>query len=64
METMFTISQVAKMLTVSIPTINRELKDARIGAIKVRGQWRFTQENIDDYLESRTIKAKRKKAVA
>lgn len=61
---MYTISQVAKMLTVSIPTINRELKDAKIGAIKVRGQWRFTQENIDDYLESRTIKAKGKKHVA
>lgn len=64
METMFTKSQVAKMLTVSKVTIAREVKDARLGGIKVRGQWRFTQENIDDYLESRTIKAKRKKLTA
>lgn len=61
---MFTLVQVAEMLSVSPLTINRELKDAKITAIKVRGQWRFTQEAIDDYLESRTIKAKRKKLTA
>lgn len=61
---MYTIIQVADMLCVSVQTIAREVKAARIGAIKVRGQWRFTQENIDDYLDSRSIKPKRKKSAA
>jgi len=48
-------------LKVHAATIVREIKDGKITATKVRGQWRFRQDDIDSYLDSRTIKAKRKK---
>lgn len=64
MPTMLTISEVSAQLNTCDRTVMREIKDGRITATKVRGHWRFTQESIDDYLESRTIKAKRKKQIA
>lgn len=64
MEPMLTLIEVTQFLKVSRDTIEKEINDLRLTATKVRGQWRFTQEAIDDYLESRTIKAKRKKLTA
>lgn len=63
MQQMFTISEVASSLKVCEETIYREVKDQRLTGTKIRGQWRFTQDSIDEYLASRTMKANKKKAL-
>lgn len=61
---MLTLSEVCELLRITDDTLVKEIKEGKLTATKIRGQWRFTQDAIDDYLESRTIKAKRKKLTA
>lgn len=58
---LLTLRQVCEKLQVSEDTIRRLVKDQKMSSIKVGNQWRFTEEAIADYLESRTIKVKKNK---
>lgn len=58
---LLTLRQVCEILQVSEDTIRRLVKDQKMSSIKVGNQWRFTEEAITDYLESRTIKVKKNK---
>ena len=58
---MYTIPEVAIILRVSNDTVRRMITSQKITAIKVGWVWRIKEDALDDYLESRTFKAKRKK---
>lgn len=56
MTQMFTLQEVSQMLKVSSKTIDREVRAGKLLGTKVGWQWRFTEESIDKYIKSRTIK--------
>lgn len=47
METLLTLKQVQEILRVDRTTIHRMLKDGRLNGVKVGGQWRFSQQEIE-----------------
>ncbi len=55
-DNLFTKETLAIKLNVSIPTINRLIRDKKIEYIKVGKSVRFTSDNLQDYLKSATIK--------
>ena len=50
-ETMYTMQEVADMLSVTTRTIMTDLKDKRIIAQKIGGRWLFTEDNVKDFLQ-------------
>lgn len=52
MNKIYTVDEVAKQLDVSVKTIRRYIYSGKIAANKIGGQWRISQENVDDYIES------------
>lgn len=61
MDQLLTLDEVAQTLKVHENTVIRIIKKAEISAIKVSGQWRITVDALEDYLESRTVKASKRK---
>lgn len=58
----FTVLELAEDLKVSNKTIFRAIEKGQLSALKIGVQWRFTEDQVGDYLQSRTIsKPKRKK---
>jgi excisionase family DNA binding protein len=51
MQRLFTTEALAELLHVSTRTIMRERMAGRIGFKKIRGRIRFTQDDVDAYLE-------------
>jgi excisionase family DNA binding protein len=49
-DTVYTVSEAATLLKVSIATIRRMIDDGQLRAIKVRGQLRIPKEEIDRIL--------------
>jgi excisionase family DNA binding protein len=49
-EVLYTLDEVAAMLKVSIKTVRRLIDDGKLKAIKIRGQLRIKQSDLDDYL--------------
>ena len=54
---LMTIDDLAGYLKVSRRTIYEWLKNNKIPALKLVGQWRFKKEKIDAWLEERTTLA-------
>ena len=52
-ESLMTITELAGYLKVTRRTIYEWLKDRKIPAIKLVGQWRFKKDKIDEWLEKR-----------
>ena len=52
-ETLMTIEELAAYLKVTKRTIYEWLKQHRVPAVKLVGQWRFRKERIDEWLESK-----------
>jgi excisionase family DNA binding protein len=50
MSKVYTVDEVANLLDVSVKTIRRYIYSGKIAAKKIGGQWRITQEQVDDYL--------------
>lgn len=50
LSTFYTPMEVAQMLKVSLRTIRREVNDGKLKCVVVRGQPRFSQQEIDRYL--------------
>lgn len=59
MQTMLTISQLCERFQCSRDLIEKELKNGRLAGTKIGGTWRFTQDAIEDYIKSRTLKIKK-----
>jgi excisionase family DNA binding protein len=62
MDQLLTIKEVCEILQVSDDTIYKEIKDGKIAGTKIRTEWRFTKEALGEYLESRTVKASKRKS--
>lgn len=45
-------------------TIVRAIDKGHLNGIKIGSDWRFTAQQLDDYLEKRTVKNKPKKNIA
>ena len=54
-ETLMTIDDLAEYLKVTKRTIYEWLKEKKIPAMKLVGQWRFKKEKIDAWLESQAM---------
>lgn len=48
---MLTVKQAAEILTVSEWVVNQLLVLGDLGGYKIKGVWRTTEEQIDEYLE-------------
>lgn len=55
---LLTIEDLTRILKVDRDTIYKEIKDNKMAVTKVGGQWRMTQENLQAYIKSRTLKIK------
>ena len=51
---MLTLEEVADNLRVSVQTVRRLIDDGELVGIKVRGQWRVRQKDLDDYIKRQT----------
>ncbi len=51
-EKLYTINDIASMLTVTTRTIHNYLKSGILTGRKIGGQWRFTESNISELLNS------------
>lgn len=56
MKPFFNLEEVRKMLDVSERTILRYLKEGELTGVKVGREWRFTQQDIDNFIELRRKK--------
>lgn len=52
---LMTIDDLANYLKVSRRTIYEWLKNNKIPAVKIVGQWRFKREKIDAWLDNKSI---------
>lgn len=59
---LITIKEACDLLRRSYPTVIRLLHTQKITGIKVGGVWFFTEDAIQEYIDSRTIKAKKHRA--
>lgn len=65
MSTFYTMQEVADMLRVSYWTIRRQVDAGFLKGYKIGGDWRFTEDQLTEYLEQRHVdKSKRKKQTA
>lgn len=51
----YTLANIIKMAGISERTARRHLKDGILKGHKVGGSWRFTEENIRDYFNDKTM---------
>lgn len=54
----YTITEVAELLKISNRTVNRAIKDNQLRPSKI-GDWRITEEQLNEWLESRRPKRKK-----
>jgi len=60
----WTKKDVAQYLGISEITVQRMVQSRDVPAYKVRGRWRFKQEDIERYLQERSTVAQKGKPVA
>jgi len=53
---LLTINQAAHTLAVSVTTLRRMINRREIAYVKVKGQLRFTDQLLLDYIEAQTVK--------
>ena len=49
--TMLTVEEVSEMLKVTTLTLRRYLRSGELKGSKIGGQWRISQEQINDFLD-------------
>ena len=54
-ENLMTIEELAAYLRVTKRTIYDWLKNHKVPALKLVGQWRFKKDKIDAWLENKTV---------
>ena len=52
MEKLFTVEDIAKMTSMTTRTIRNYLKDGLLKGRKIGGQWRFTEDDIKNLMDS------------
>lgn len=56
---MLTVYEVATLLRIHVNTVFSLIKKRSISATKVGNQWRISEDQLEEYLEARTIKRKK-----
>jgi excisionase family DNA binding protein len=59
MSTLLTIKDVAQRLQVSERTIERWMEDGKIAFIKIGKSVRMREEHLENWLDKKTVKAKK-----
>jgi len=54
MEKLFTVEDIANMTSLTTRTIRNYLKDGILKGRKIGGQWRFTEEDIKNFMDNGT----------
>lgn len=57
MEKLYTVNEVAEMLHLTTRTIRNYLASGALKGRKIGAQWRFTQTDIDDFMNGRSLSA-------
>jgi excisionase family DNA binding protein len=52
-EIVYTIPEACRLLKVSDDTIRRMIKEGRLQAVEVRGQWRILKSSLDTLVEKK-----------
>ena len=52
MEKLFTVEDIATMTSLTSRTIRNYLKDGILKGRKIGGQWRFTEEEIKNFMDN------------
>ncbi|MCF8012670.1 MAG: helix-turn-helix domain-containing protein [Clostridiales bacterium] len=47
----YTVKEVANRLRVSVPTVYQWVETGKLGAIKVKGVVRITEEDVDEFIK-------------
>lgn len=55
MEKLYTVEDIANMTSMTSRTIRNYLKDGILKGRKIGGQWRFTEEDIGNFMDSGTV---------
>lgn len=58
---MYRLQEIMEMLSIPERTIRRHLKEGLLKGEKVGGTWRFTEQNLYEYLDNPTIRLNTKK---
>ncbi len=53
--TLMSPKQVAEYLQLNIMTVYRQLNNGKLPGFRVGGSWRVSKENLDQFLEDKTI---------
>ena len=51
MQDFLTFEQVVEMLNITPPTLYKYLNQKLIDGYKIGGKWKFTKEQVEDYIE-------------
>ncbi|MFW5913508.1 MAG: helix-turn-helix domain-containing protein [Bacillota bacterium] len=54
----YTVADIIDMTGISERTVRRHLRQGLLKGTKVGGSWRFTEENIKDYFNAKTMETK------
>lgn len=60
----YSLPEVAEKFNSCVATIRRMIKRRDITAVKFGGVWMIEEEALEEYVKSRTLKAKRKPVTA
>jgi excisionase family DNA binding protein len=52
MEKLYTVEEIANMLSLTTRTIRNYLKDGNLKGRKIGGQWRFTEEELKNFMDN------------
>jgi excisionase family DNA binding protein len=55
MEQLYTVEDIAKMTSLTSRTIRNYLKEGMLKGKKIGGQWRFTKEDIGNFMDNGTV---------
>jgi excisionase family DNA binding protein len=55
----YTPKELAQIFQVIPVVVTRMIRQRKLSATKFGGSWRITQDQLDEYLEKRTLKAKK-----
>lgn len=56
MKSLITLQELCELLKVNHKTLGKEMRAGRLLGTKIGRQWRFTQDAVESYIKSRTIK--------
>lgn len=51
----YTASEVAKMLNITRQAVNKKIKLGQINGILLKDGWKISQEQIDEYINKKSI---------